>query len=136
MMCISDLNRSTDSYGVVQQQVRLGNSVSSVRWPMYNQSVCVSITTDTGNYAMFDTRSGSQQPVVAVETHNLALPSHFTSHVSTDSAGAITTNPSTSSASLYTHERYTDHNVLLGYSNGKHTCIWYIHVNMYVINCT
>lgn len=117
MLYICDYNRLSDSQGLVQQHMSLSSSVSSVRWPMYNQSVCVSITTDSGNYAMFDTRQANSKPVVAVETHNLVLPAHYTSHSSSEGSARLA-NPSTSSAQLYTHERYTDHHVLLGYSNG------------------
>lgn len=54
--------------------------------------VCVSCTTDDGHYAMFDTRSDMTASAVSADSGK------------TD---------------LFTHARYTDHHLLLGYGDGE-----------------
>jgi len=54
--------------------------------------VCVSCTTDDGQYAMFDTRAEMVAPAVQADTDK---------------------------ADLFTHARYSDHHLLLGYGDGE-----------------
>ena len=54
--------------------------------------VCVSCTTDDGCYTMFDTRTEMQTPAVSTDTEKI---------------------------DLFTHARYTEHHLLLGYGDGE-----------------
>jgi len=67
-------------------------SLGSVKWPDFNQGVCVSCTSDSGMYSVFDTRQDAIKPALRVNTEK---------------------------EDLWTHERYSDHNVLLGFGDGE-----------------
>lgn len=66
--------------------------ISSVRWPLFNQNVCPSVTLEDGQFLVFDLRSALSKPVITV-----ALGQQ----------------------EAYSHDRYTDHHVLIGYGNGE-----------------
>jgi len=67
--------------------------ISSVRWPACNQNVCPSITLDDGTFLIFDNRV---RPV-----------------------GPPAFRATMGKKELFGHERYTDHNVLLGFGDGE-----------------
>jgi len=76
----------------VLQSVKLDGSIGSVKWPTCNQNVCVSCTLDKGQYMIWDIRQ------------KMNLPAFQADFVKPE---------------LYTHERYTDHHVLLGFGDGE-----------------
>jgi hypothetical protein len=74
------------------QSVKLDGIIGSVKWPICNQNVCVSCTLDKGVYMIWDIRQPMKQPA-------------FLANMGKED--------------LYTHERYTDHNVILGFGDGE-----------------
>ena len=67
--------------------------IGSVRWPEANRGVCPSITLDNGTFLIFDNRV---RPI-----------------------GPPAFRATMGKKELFAHERYTDHNVLLGYGDGE-----------------
>jgi len=74
------------------QSVKLDGVVGSVKWPICNQNVCVSVTFDTGAYLVFDIRQSIARPAFQATLGK---------------------------SDLYTHERYTDHHVIMGFGDGE-----------------
>jgi hypothetical protein len=69
------------------------DAIGSVRWPLANGGVCPSITLDNGTFLIFDNRVRPTGPPAFRATMG--------------------------KKELYAHERYTDHNVLLGFGDGE-----------------
>jgi len=87
-LCVLDLQ------GVprVVDSIQLGATIGSVKWPTCNQSVCVSVTLDSGHYMLFDLRTRIGKP---------------------------TYQANFGKKELYTHERYSDFHVLVGFGDGE-----------------
>jgi len=75
------------------QTIRQDDVIGSVRWPLCNQNVCPSLTLDDGTFLIYDTRVRPIGPPAFKATMG--------------------------KKELFTHERYTDHNVLLGFGDGE-----------------
>lgn len=120
-LCILDVGqgmRAVDS-------IALGAPVGSVKWPLHNQSmtvvrvcngsffslegVCVSCTLDTGQYQLFDVRTRLHKPVYHADfgkpVRSLARVLDPTTRLHVQE--------------LYTHERYSDYHLLLGFGDGE-----------------
>jgi WD40 repeat protein len=87
-LCITDLNAKQP----LLIRLNLDEAVSSVKWSEWNAACCVSSTTDSGIYSLYDSR------------------------VMDNVQAAWRYNPS--KAGLLAHERYSDHCALLGYEDG------------------
>jgi WD40 repeat protein len=87
-LCLVDLDRPEALQTIPQDGV-----IGSVTWPIWNQNVCPSLTTDDGTFLIFDTRV---RPVT--------IPAF---------------RATLGKKELFAHTRYTDHNVLLGYGDGE-----------------
>lgn len=70
----------------------MGSVVGSVKWPLLNQGCCVSCTLDDGHFMLFDIRQKIEKPTFQADL---------------------------AKQELYTHERYTDYHVLLGFGDGE-----------------
>ena len=116
-LCIFSF-QDAQSVSVMNKASLADKVIGSVKWPSFNSSqkctshcfrylhyfcsscsfvwllldVCVSCTTDDGCYAMLDTRSDMKAAAVMADTGKV---------------------------DLFTHARYTDHHVLLGYGDGE-----------------
>jgi len=75
------------------QSIKQDGIIGSVRWPLCNQNVCPSLTLDDGVFLIYDVRV---RPV-----------------------GPPAFKASMGKRDLFAHERYTDHNVLLGFGDGE-----------------
>jgi WD40 repeat protein len=87
-LCLVDLERP-DTLQTLPQEGAIG----SVTWPIWNQNVCPSLTTDDGTFLIIDTRL---RPV--------AQPAF---------------RATMGKKELFAHTRYTDNHVLLGYGDGE-----------------
>jgi len=75
----------------VVQKLDTGQVVGSVKWdPVHHE--CVAATVDTGRFYLFDARTSWAKPTVSINT---------------------------GIADLYTSERFSSHDVLLGFGNGR-----------------
>jgi WD40 repeat protein len=87
-LAITDLNGKPQRL----HSVALGSVVSSVKWPLLNQSCCVSCTLDEGHFMLFDIRQKIEKPTFQADL---------------------------AKQELYAHERYSDYHVLLGFGDGE-----------------
>lgn len=89
ILSILDLNRPDSPY---VQRLDMQSVIGSVKWSPFNQSTYISCCLDEGKFFMFDTRQPINQ-------------SAFFSDLRKED--------------LFTHERYNDYNLLLGFGDGQ-----------------
>lgn len=86
-LCLVDLERPE-----FLQPIKVEGIIGSVSWPVWNRSVCPSVTLDNGTFLIYDAR--------------------------TSPVGAPAFSATMGKKELFAHCRYTDHNVLLGFGDG------------------
>ena len=75
------------------QSIKQEGVIGSIRWPLCNQNVCPSLTLDDGTFLIYDTRTRPIGPPAFKATMG--------------------------KKELFSHDRYTDHNVVLGFGDGE-----------------